>query len=352
MTDSLERFLHDLHFEVPTGLVDRAKAAAIGAPRLPRDAREHETSLSRDAGPTELGPAVLSRPTGLGRRTEWAVGIAAILIAAIVIGTFVYIRTVAGLHNMAPAVPDPSIKQYQAMIAADQPRTLNFLEMQCTVNPPESTACADAAAVAIRGMQPWLDHLNQSRPPARFAAIDGRMRHHLVLVIADLRAVIAANRATDVSGAATAVSSAQGERDTLNRESFAVILSDKMTVDSYSGVVRLDNSNLLACDLCRKLASPSQLSCQAAQTQSCSDEIAAMRLQVETFQDDLVRNLAPASLAAKDAKLQADLLVADVALDAMDAALSAGDQSQLASSQNTLRGALGRAAADASNITS
>ena len=70
---------------------------------------------------------MVPRRTGLGRRTEWVVGIAAVVIAAIVIGTFVYIRTVAGLHDMAPAVPDPSIKQYQALTAADQHRMFNFL---------------------------------------------------------------------------------------------------------------------------------------------------------------------------------------------------------------------------------
>jgi hypothetical protein len=154
----------------------------------------------------------------------------------------------------------------------------------------------------------------------------------------------------DVSGAATAVTSAQSERDTLNRESAAVILSDQVTVESYSGFVRLDSSNLLACDLCQKLVGQSQLSCKATQAPNCADEIAAMRLQVETFQDDLVHNFSPKALAAKDGHLQADLLAADLALNGMDSALSAGDETKLLNGQNTLRLALGRVASDVAVI--
>jgi hypothetical protein len=362
MTDSLERFLHDLHFELPAGLVDRAKVAALDAPRVPHDTRDlGETSLIGGATKAELGRSAtprqssarfgpMDRNPGIGRRTELVGGIAAVVIAAIVVGTFVYIRAVANPHNIAPALPDPSIKQYQAMTAADQHRMILFLEYQCTVNPPESTACANAAAVAIPETQSWLDDLNQTRPPGRFAAIDGRLRHHLALTIANLRVVIAASKAQDAVGATTAVASAQNERDTVNREAAAVILSDQVTADSYRGVVRLDNSNLLACDLCQQLVNP--VSCQPTQKPSCVDEIAAMRLQVETFQDDLVRNFAPASLAAKDERLQADLLAADVAMDAMDSALSAGDQTRLVSSQGALRLALGRAASDITDIAS
>ncbi len=361
MTDSLERFLHDLHFDVPAGLVDRARTAAVDAAKLPHNARElGGTSLSVDATKTELGRSALPRQSsardgakdrnpGIGRRTELVVGIAAVVIAAIVIGTLVYIRIGAGPH-IAPALPDPSIKQYQVMTAADQHRMILFLEYGCTVNPPESSACANAAAVAIPETQSWLDDLNQAQPPGRFAAIDGRLRHHLALTVANLRAVIAANHWMDVNGAAAALASAQNERDTVNREAAAVIFSSQVTVGSYSGVVRMDNSSLFACELCQKLASQNQLSCEAIQAPSCFDEIAAMRVQVETFQDDLVRNFAPVSLAAKDGRLQADLLAADAALDALDVALSAGDQTKLISSQNTLRQALSRAGGDAADI--
>ena len=325
MTDSLEQFLQDLRFDVPAGLGDRAKTAAAPRQRSDRD-----------------------RP--MGRRTELVAGIAAAVLAVIVIGTFAYVRDFARPSPVSPTSPDPTIKQYQARIAADQAATINFLQYQCTINPPLSTACADGAAVAIGALQKWLDDLNQTRPPGRFAAIDGRLRYHLAVGMADLHAVIATNAAMDASGATAAVDASMNERDTLNREATAIIFSSQETVKSYSALVLLGNSNLLACDLCQKLVSPNQVSCDASETPGCVDEIAATKVQVETLQDALVRGFAPDSVAAKDGRLQADLLAADVALDAMSSALSARNELQLGAGRNALRQALSRVDRDATDI--
>jgi hypothetical protein len=347
MTDSLERFLHDLRFDVPAGLVDRAKTAAVVQPDAAHPAAEFGQT-------TQILNATRSHRVdgdrSMGRRTELVAGIAAVVLALIVIGSFVYIRVVASPQPAVPVAPEPTIKQYQARIAADQAATLNFLQYQCTINPPESTACADGAAVAIDALQTWLDDLNQTRPPGRFAAIDGRIRHHLAAGIADLHVVIAANQAMDVSGAAAAVTASMNERDTLNREASAVIFSSQETVQAYSAIVRSDDSNLLACDLCQKLVNQNLVSCPVGQTPTCADEIDATRLQVETFQDDTVRGFGPSSLAAKDEHLQADLLAADTAVNSMSSALSAGNQLQLGAGRNTLRQALSLVDRDATDI--
>jgi hypothetical protein len=340
MTDSLERFLHDLEFAVPAGLVDRAKATALDTPAVPRNPRvliEKSRSLARPQPDVHIG-----------RRTELAAGIAAAVIAAIAIGMFAYLRVAT--IPVAPTAPDPTIKQYQAMVGADRVAVMNFLQYQCTVNSPYSTACADAASAAIDPLQKWVDDLNQTRPPARFAAIDGRIRRHLTVTMAYLRDVIAANKAMDEAGATAAVAASQNERDTVNREANAVLLSSQETVSSYSGNVRSDNSKLLACDLCQALVSQSQATCQASQTPSCVDKIAAARVLVETFQDDLVRFYAPGSFAAKDRRLQADLLAADTALDAMESARSAGDQVGLEAGRGALLQALSRVNSDAADI--
>ena len=92
------------------------------------------------------------------------------------------------------------------------------------------------------------------------------------------------------------------------------------------------------------------VSCPVGQTPTCADEIDATRLQVETFQDDTVRGFAPSSLAAKDERLQADLLAADTALNSMSSALSAGNQLQLGAGRNALRQALSLVDRDATDI--
>jgi hypothetical protein len=77
---------------------------------------------------------------------------------------------------------------------------------------------------------------------------------------------------------------------------------------------------------------------------------AGTRFQAEAFQDDLVGIFAPDALAAKDARLQSDLVTADVALDAMASAPSAGDQITLQAAHNSLIQALGRADSDAADV--
>src|SRR4029077_16985570 len=75
MTDTLERFLQDLRFDLPPGLVERATAASAAEPG----------ALPRSRGFTP-GVGDSDGRKRIGRRTELAAGIAAILLAAIVIG--------------------------------------------------------------------------------------------------------------------------------------------------------------------------------------------------------------------------------------------------------------------------
>jgi len=101
---------------------------------------------------------------------------------------------------------------------------------------------------------------------------------------------------------------------------------------------------------CQQFVARTRCPARAGQTPSCIDEIAAIRLQVETFQEDVARTFAPDSLAAKDGRMQADLLAADRSLDALESALSAGDQVALQAGHDALRQALSRVESDAADI--
>lgn len=96
MTDSLERFLTDLHFDVPAGLVDRAKGAAAIA--------ETEALPGRRE---RVRRRMTNRDLPLSRHTELAAAIAAILLAAIVVGSFAYIRAINRPHTVAPPITTP-----------------------------------------------------------------------------------------------------------------------------------------------------------------------------------------------------------------------------------------------------
>ena len=111
MTDTLEQLLHDLRFEVPAGLVERAKAAATAVAEPETQATGHPSP--RSAVPTGVTGTGVSRRNvdrrkPVGRRTELIAAIAAVLLAAILIGTFVYVRNLARPQNVTPPITSPS----------------------------------------------------------------------------------------------------------------------------------------------------------------------------------------------------------------------------------------------------
>jgi len=273
---------------------------------------------------------------------------------------------------VSPSVQDPSIKRYQTMIGADSQRVISSQSNNCA---SLADACPTAAANVVAALQQWLDDLDATRPPARFAYLDAQMRRHIPLAISGLNAAVTAYNAKDQAGMDNAINAAVNERDALEAEVNDIVASRLATNAAYKAVVRSDSANLLACTACQQLLSQNQVSCPASQTPSCPDQIAAAsvwaatiremreagtlargnghaikRFQLETFQGDVVHDFAPDSLVALDAHLQADLFAASVELSAMDSALSAGDAAALQNGHTLLRQALDRVTSDVANI--
>jgi hypothetical protein len=123
----------------------------------------------------------------------------------------------------SPTVQDPAIKNYQTMVGIDEQRIVTFLQGEC--DSPDSSLCPDEIAKVIAELHQWLDDLNRSEPPARFASIDVQMRRDLALAIADLNALGAAYKAKDQNGMNTALAAAGSDRDKVEREANAVTSS-------------------------------------------------------------------------------------------------------------------------------
>ena len=88
MTDSLERFLQELRFDMPAGMVERAIAAAADA----APARRSRPLAAHDRG-------------GVGtQRNSWAPALVAVLLAVAIVATLVF---VAHQRQVAPAQPEP-----------------------------------------------------------------------------------------------------------------------------------------------------------------------------------------------------------------------------------------------------
>lgn len=319
---------------------------AVGEARYP--AYLSSRVEARLKNPTrELSPRAMQRR----EQSRWLVGLGHIgalaaallvmlLIAALVVGVHIWRTT-----QPIPAGPDPATVQYQAMIGADY-RTFNDVPgYNCTTF--ADTKCVPEVELTTISLQAWLDDLNRSHPPARFAAVDALMRRHLELAVSANNAFISAFITRNGALMNTSGNTVNNEIGSLSHLAEDVVASSQGTITSHTSAVRSDRAYLLGCALCQRLLSQETVSCRTDQTPSCADEIAAVRLQVETFQSDLVFDIAPDSLAAKDAALQADLSAADLALETMETALSNGDENALQSGLVALRHALARAESDA-----
>ena len=253
----------------------------------------------------------------------------------------------ASTSQSSPAAQDPAIRQYQAMLGTDEQKVTGSQSNNCI---SLDDKCPTAAAAVIAALQHWLDDLNASPAPVRFAYVDAEMRRHIALAISGLNLAVTAYQAKDQNGMDNAVGAAVSERDAIVTEVSDITVSSQGTVATYKTAVRLNRAMLLACALCQTLLSQNQVACQARQTPNCADAIGATRLQAETFQGDLAGVLAPESLAARDDRLQVDLFTSDVALGAMASALLVGDQVALQAGDYALRLSLGRVDSDAADI--
>jgi hypothetical protein len=330
--------------------------------------------LRKAVGETKYPPYLLSRieaqlnhserqpgPRAFPRASEsrWLVGtrrigslvaalLVVLLIGALVIGVQV-MRNGELNTRSSPAGKDIAIKNYQAMVDADLQRWNNATGYDCsTFGDPQ---CLTEIGLANAALRHWLDDLDRSQPPGRFATLAGHLRRHIANAISENDTFAAAYAARDSKLANTIFNpTVSGQIDAVEREAGDIVASSPGTSTTYKAQVHLDRSYLLACGLCQQLRSQTQVSCQASHAPTCADVIGTIRLQVEIFEGDVVRLYTPDILASKDARLQADLVTADGALDAMETALSTGDQASLETGQATLRQALSRVDADAADI--
>jgi hypothetical protein len=307
---------------------------------------------------THTLPARLPRAFPRRGQSPWLLGmrrggslvaalLVVLLIAALVVGVQAW-RNGGLFPAPVPAGKTPTItvKAYQVMVSADEQQFLAANNFGCPSF--DDTTCLPKTAIADAATQKWLDDLNRSQPPARFVALNAVMRRHLSLVLSDDVVFIANFRAKVADGKTSAA--ILTEMAVLERLAGDAAASSRGTVAAYAADVFLQWTVLFGCQVCQPLVSQNLASCQVSQAPSCIADIAAARLKLETFIEDLVKVSAPDSLVQKDASLQADLVTAYSSLDAMETGLSAGDQVAFEAGLSALGQALARVDAEATSI--
>lgn len=215
-----------------------------------------------------------------------------------------------------------SIKAYQTMVSRDRDNLL-LVENTCTASQP---GCPGGHALAA--LQRWLDDLDRSTPPPRFAVIDAQMRRHLAASITNLTVAVAAYEAQDNNRFALAQTALSAGDDWLAKAVGGIAYSRSGTLDAYLAAVQEKGRGLGLCGSCQSLAGSGPIVCTGGESTGCAYESSFAESFVGDFESSLVSVAAPASIGPRDLILQRDLAQADTDLMSMLSAALDDSQTQ------------------------
>ena len=321
-----DRVHQALDVQVPDGAYEQLRSAL-------------ESKAGRSQGRSQLTRAAWPRPA-----MQLVAAALVVVLAAAAWVTFLELRSTA--PRSAPAL---SIVAYQTTLKRD----VGVLDtagdgVSCTTL---QSTCPQPGRPVLKAYQRWLDDLNGSEPPAKFAVIDAQMRKHLAAGIADINAVFAAYAAQNQDGLDRAGAETRRQGDWLTVIADAILYSSQGTAASYAdSVLAARRQGLDVCPECQLLGSSGPIDCTGSQEANCEGDVAYAKSAIEDLEAAVMRVAAPGSLAAQDALLQRDLAKADTAVLAMATAQLTGDQGGFSVGRNLFQRALPVVSADISGI--
>lgn len=261
----------------------------------------------------------------------------------------------AGTSSQAAAItpqpspsPDAATVAYQTLWTNDDNTMANSTSNHC--NTIQDTGCPAAVARVLVTLQRWLQDLNTFSTPARFVTIDSQARKHLSAAIADLNAIVTANRAKKQGAEDLALQVAITERHWLDEISSGIARWHEANAASYSELVKSEDQALNACGGCEQLIGANPMTCTGHIGEDCEAAIVDASDYVANFESAVVQAGAPTSMATRDATLQSDLARLDSALQAMKAALVSLNQSGFNAGRASYQEAASTVAADVAAI--
>jgi hypothetical protein len=293
-------------------------------------------------------PALQTRWSKMSFRFAAGLAIVAIAVAAAAAAVAIHNST----NNTSPAGPRMSIQAYQHMIFADSPNPNTIWTDQCDETNPTAGGCQADAARSIPVIQKWVDDLKAASTPTRFAIIDAELRNHLTQNLAALSQLetdaAAGNRAAMAADYVIAVYAADWTGTVVP----LITQSQQVSASGYKNIVAMQKHGLDLCIAsCPLLVSNQAKSCVTNGGIPCLQMFDEVAVNYAMSSGMLVRDAAPDSLAAGDAKLQGDLESADAVLLQTRLAVGHGDQAGINSGITQLLRITARIDLDAAAIT-
>jgi hypothetical protein len=275
---------------------------------------------------------------------QLAAGLLIVVLAATAVAAFLELR-----YREPQSTPAGSltIAAYQALVSRDDGELIVSRNDDCSTL---QSACPAPGRPALSALQRWVDDLNRSTPPTRFAVIDAQLRRHLAANISALHAVFTAYQAKDLSALQRTNYAAGIEANWLDDVATSISTSHQGTVAAYVGSLQVGERNLGSCTSCQSLSLSDQVVCTGDQAMRCLYEIFYAESVIGEFEASLVRVVAPNSVTAANVVVEQDLARADTALLSMTAALLAGDQAGFDAGRVLLQQALSAINPDVARI--
>jgi len=184
-----------------------------------------------------------------------------------------------GTGQTGPASAE-SIKAYQAMMNRDHAQQDTPRHAYADYCSTLESICPAPGRPTLAALQRWLDDLNGSTPPARFAIIDAEVRRHLKANISELNAMVAAYQARNQEGSDRAYNAAFFQSYWFDAVTSGIVSSQSVTAADYIDSVRIMQQTLGACGSCQALGSTSRVDCPSLETPTCPERRQARDVRV------------------------------------------------------------------------
>lgn len=285
------------------------------------------------------------------RAASWPVQLlATAALLFLIVGAGILIHEAQVMKRTNPvATPSPQVRAFQSMVLSDQQAFAAASGASC--QSIQTTGCPAAITALTVSTQHWLDDLDRSRPPARFAPVVAELHRNLSMLITDLNAMRSAFDARDQNALDTSRNAGAAEDQLIQDEAIDIAHAYQGTATAYRYSVRDQVTMLHDCGLCQAAISEGDAACTSYLAR-CRTNLDASLTTVDEMQGELIRVYAPDSMTAKEGRLQADLTAADSALRTMMAALSATQvpvPSDIAAPHRALVSALAQFVVDANS---